>query len=545
MSSIARKINLLIIVLFVMSLTISSTVVYVNTKNALITEEKAKALAIISTFEAGLEESNVTNQMFQTRITKLSKSVGELVEFSVYSLDSNPGVIASSKPALLGKPADKEDYAAAKRNKSVPIVTNGEIDVTAPLHVKGEVHHVAGIVFSLNKANAMIHQQLISIIITTLIVLIVGMFIITFVFRKMVSRPLSKLTEASRAIAEGNLTFEIEHENFRRKDEVGTLSLSFQKMADHLKRMIGDISRATGILTEKTEIVSGHSKFVNNKSIEISEAMLRVASGSEMQVESSRDSSNALEGLNEGISNVSRFAAEVSNEANYMLEQAENGNQFIQRTVSQMKSVAENVSGTLEIINRLDHRSGEIGSIVNVISEIASQTNLLALNAAIEAARAGEQGKGFAVVSDEVRKLAEQSATATSQIAHLIQEIQQDIASSVQAMKKGTKEVVEGTNHVRQVGDHFEKMVNTIQSVTTKVQHVSDNTTTMSASAEEMVTSINEMNHIAKETSAITQIVATEAQDQLEYMSKIYQSVEELVQVAENLEETVRTMQSH
>lgn len=543
MSSIARKINFLIIVLFVLSLTISSTVVYVNTKNALIAEEKAKALAIINTFEAGLEESKVTNQMFQTRITKLSKSVGELVEFSVYSLDSNPRVIASSNPALMGKPADKEDFAAAKRNKSIPLVASGEIDVTAPLHLKGEVHHVAGIVFSLNSANKMIHQQLISIIITTLAVLIVGMFVITFVFRKIVSRPLAKLTEASTAIAEGNLTVTIAEQIFQRSDEVGALSLSFQKMADHLKRMIGDISRATGILTEKTEVVSGHSKFVNNKSIEISAAMQQVAVGSEMQVQGSHDSRNALQGLNEGISNVANYATEVSKEANFMLEQAREGNQFIQRTVGQMKSISEHVNGTLEIITRLDHRSVEIGTIVNVISEIASQTNLLALNAAIEAARAGEQGKGFAVVSDEVRKLAEQSAVATSQIAHLIQEIQQDISSSVQAMKTGTGEVVEGSKHVRQVGDHFEEMVRTIQSVTTKVQYVSDNTTTMSASAEEMVASIDGMSQIAKETTSIAQIVAAEAQEQLDYMHKINQSVEELVQVSETLEETVKTMQ--
>ena len=542
MSSIARKINLLILVLFILSLTISSTVVYINTRNALIEEEKAKALAIINTFESGLEESHVTNEMFQTRITKLSKSVKELKEFSVYTIDSNPRVIASSNPALMGKPAGQEDLAAANRDKSVPIVTDKEIDVTAPLHLNGQVHHVAGIIFSLDKANAMIQQQLISIIITTLAVLLVGIFIITFVFRKIVSRPLAKLQSASAAIAGGNLAVEMDDHILQRKDEVGALSASFQKMADHLKRMIGQISQATETVSEKTEMVSDHSKLINDKSVEITGAMQQVATGSELQVQSSYDSRNALQGLNEGIGNVAHYTTEVSQEANFMLEQANEANLFIQTTVAQMKSISENVNGTLEIINRLDRHSAEIGTIVNVISEIASQTNLLALNAAIEAARAGEQGKGFAVVSDEVRKLAEQSANATSKIAALIQAIQQDIDSSVTAMKMGTEEVLQGTNHVHQVGEHFEEMVKTIESVAAKIEHVSENTTTMSASAEEMVASIEEMTQIAKDTSSIAQTVASEAQGQLEYMSKIHQSIEELVQVSEQLEDTVKTM---
>lgn len=544
MTSIARKINLLIMVLFVLSLTISSTAVYINTKNALIEEEKAKALSIINTFESGLEESKVTNEMFQTRINKLSKSVGELVEFSVYSLDTNPRVIATSNPSLMGKPADKEDYAAAKRNKSVPIVANGEIDVTAPLHLKGKVHHVAGIVFSLNKANEMIHQQLVSIITITLAILVVGMLVITFVFRKIVSRPLAKLKDASVAIAEGNLSIKIDEQMLQRKDEVGALSLSFQKMADNLQQMVDEISKATSTMMNKTEIVSDHSKFVNEKSEEISSAMKEVAAGSEMQVQSSNDSRSALQGLNEGISNIAHYSTEVSREANGMLNQAKDGNQFIQTTVAQMKSIAENVSGTLQIINRLEQHSAEIGMIVNVISEIASQTNLLALNAAIEAARAGEHGKGFAVVSDEVRKLAEQSASATAKISDLIHIIQKDISSSVTAMKKGTEEVVEGTNHVHQVGDNFEKMVSIIQSVTTKIEYVSDNATTMSSSAEEMVASIDEMSQVAKETSTIAQFVAKEAHEQLVYMGEIYQSVKGLALVSEQLEGTVATLQT-
>jgi len=543
MSLIARRINILIIATFLIALTVTSTVIYVKSKAVLIQEEQDKALSIIHTFESGLDEKNVNDQMFQTRITRLSSSLNDLVDFNIYNLGSDPKIIASSKLEQLGNKADPEDVAAANSDKVIPIVTSNSIDVTAPIHINGEVHYVAGISFSLKHAFATLHTELITIIVTTLIAIIAGIILTTVFIKRIVSRPLANLTKASLAIEQGDLSIELDENTLKRKDEVGSLSSTFKKMINSLKQMISDISNASTMMTNMTNDVSEHSTLVHKKSTEITSAMQRVASGAEMQVQSSVDSRNALQGLTEGINNVANYTSEVTNEANRMLDQATDGNAFIQTTVNQMKLISNNVNDTAHIIKRLDNRSVEIGTIVGVISDIAAQTNLLALNASIEAARAGEHGRGFAVVSDEVRKLAEQSGEATSKISNLIHDIQSDIDLSVNAMQSGTKEVHGGTNNVLQVGERFEEMVRTIQAVTNKIQYVSESTLEMSASAEEVLASIDGMSHIAEDTSSIAQTVASDVQKQLEFIEKINESHRELKELSSRLEKTVRTIQ--
>ncbi|WLR52052.1 methyl-accepting chemotaxis protein [Bacillus tianshenii] len=542
-NGISRKVNILIVLMFLITLTSTSTIVYMESKTSLINEEKEKALAIIHTFEAGLDGSSVSAQMFQERITALSASLDELVDFNVYALGDQPKVIASSDSDLIGKPADPEDVAAAESDKVIPIISKESIDVTAPLHLNGKVEYVAGITFTLKHANETLQKHLLLMIGTMIFVLIVGVLITSLFVRKIVSRPLATLGEAASAIADGNLSIEVERFLLNRNDEVGALSSSFQKMTDSLKRMIHEISSATSEMAKMTSQVTGHSEVVHEKSGDITSAMQQVASGSEVQVQSSYDSRHALQGLNEGIHEVATYTTDVTSEANRMLTQAEEGNSFIQTTVSQMKTISENVNHTSQIIKRLEDRSIEIGTIVSVISDIAAQTNLLALNAAIEAARAGEHGKGFAVVSNEVRHLAEQSSEATSKISTLIHDIQNDITLSVTAMQAGTEEVHEGTSHVLQVGERFEEMVAAIKAVTTKIENVSESTGKMSASAEEIFASIDGMSKIASDTSSIAQSVASEAQEQLDLIEKINDSHRELKDIARSLEETVIAIQ--
>ncbi|BCJ86548.1 hypothetical protein skT53_15330 [Effusibacillus dendaii] len=217
----------------------------------------------------------------------------------------------------------------------------------------------------------------------------------------------------------------------------------------------------------------------------------------------------------------------------------EEGNQAIRTAISQMNSIQNTVSGLAKVITGLGERSQEIGQIVEAITSIASQTNLLALNAAIEAARAGEHGRGFAVVADEVRKLAEQSSISAQQISELIATIQEETNKAVESMERGTKEVSEGITAVNLAGESFEQIGHSITDVSSQMQEVSAASKQMSTNSQQVIKSIDTISEITESTAAGAQNVSAASEEQLATMEEITASANALAQMAEELQKIV------
>lgn len=192
-----------------------------------------------------------------------------------------------------------------------------------------------------------------------------------------------------------------------------------------------------------------------------------------------------------------------------------------------------------EVIKDLGEKSNEINEIVVMITDIADQTNLLALNAAIEAARAGEYGKGFAVVSEEVRKLAEQSGDAASRIASLIQEIQMKTKDAMETMVNSNQEVDKGTIVMVNTSEVFDKINNAIHVVTEQIEEVNKTIAQLSQGSVKIVEIIHEVHEIAQQSTNKTNDFAELTEEQLALTEEVYASIEQLREMSEQLETMV------
>ncbi len=242
-----------------------------------------------------------------------------------------------------------------------------------------------------------------------------------------------------------------------------------------------------------------------------------LATSSEEQSSQSEEVASAVEEMARTISENAQNATTTSDVADQNRSVANQGGEVVKQTVSKMRDIAEFVSDSAESIEKLGERSTEIGEIVSVIDEIADQTNLLALNAAIEAARAGEQGRGFAVVADEVRKLAERTTDATKQIATMIKGVQKETQDAVVIMKKGNEEVNEGISLADKAGMALEEVVTSSNEVKDMINNIAAASEEQSSTSELMAKNVEAISQVSNESARqITEVsIASEKMGEL------------------------------
>ncbi len=386
-------------------------------------------------------------------------------------------------------------------------------------------------------ASSTSQQTMVTIIIVLVIALAIAIAIALFIVR-MISKSLKVLQTEIVGLSErgGDLTQEI---GIDTKDEIGELSRGINKFIAGFRSIIAQVKDASIQVAASSEQLSASSEQTNKAAEEIAAVIQEVAAGSEKQVQSVEESTTIINEMAVGVKQISSNAENVSRTATEASDRASEGNQAIQTSVSQMNSIQQSVNGLSLVIKGLGDRSQEIGQIINVITDIAGQTNLLALNAAIEAARAGEQGRGFAVVADEVRKLAEQSAQSSQQISQLITMIQNETNQAVDSMENTTKEVLEGITLVNTAGDLFNQIQGSVIDVTSQVEEVSSAVNQMTSRVDQMVQSITLVAEVAQEAASGTQSVSAATEEQLASTEEISASSSSLSQMAEELQELI------
>ena len=308
-------------------------------------------------------------------------------------------------------------------------------------------------------------------------VLIVSAFVYVFL-QKLVTAPLTKINTVLHEYEQGNLASKIE---VIRDDEFGTLATNFNRMREHMVGIIQSAAGASSHVDQSSESLAASSQ-------EMSASLEEVAA-------SVNDFTQNTQLLNESAQIMAVAGSEIA-------QKAGDGEAAIKAAVTQMKKISDMIDGSRETIITLDDRSQEIESIVGTIKDIAEQTNLLALNAAIEAARAGEQGRGFAVVAEEVKKLAEQSATAASEITDLTAATLTQSQRAVNNMDEGVTEAKNGTQVILSMGEIFGAIVTGITSITSQIQDVANASSQISTGSEDMSAAVEEQAASMQEVTA-------------------------------------------
>ena len=306
-----------------------------------------------------------------------------------------------------------------------------------------------------------------------------------FIVKKVV-QGLSAVVDRIKDVAqgEGDLTKRIEVQN---DDELGELSRWFNTFMDKLQEIILQVAQSTEHIASASE--------------ELSSAATQTSQSAVTQKDQATQVAAAMQEMSSTVLQVSDNATKAAESARHAGETARNGGLIVGETVDVIQNLASSTRNTSAKIQELGKSSDQIGQIIGVIDDIADQTNLLALNAAIEAARAGEQGRGFAVVADEVRKLAERTTQATKEIALMIKTIQEETQRAVDAMEAGTSAVERGVESATKAGTSLQEIIRAAEQVDDMITHIATAATEQSSATQQVNANMEQIAKLVQESS--------------------------------------------
>jgi len=342
------------------------------------------------------------------------------------------------------------------------------------------------------------------VIVAVLLFLLLAILIDSVKLYRSTMSPIKELSIIAEGFGDGNLSILMDES---RKDEFGMLASHFNiataKLSEFISKLKSDINT------------------LNENSREVSDTASQIDLNAREQSSQTTVAATAMEELSSSFLDVTQNASTAATSAKEATDLAIRGGDVVTETIQGMNKIALSVNESAKTIETLGHSSEQIGEIIQVINDIAGQTNLLALNAAIEAARAGEQGRGFAVVADEVRKLAEKTTAPTNEIGDMIKTIQEESNRAVESMQIGTTDVESGVELANQAGNSLKQIVDSVQSVTNMIQHIANAAKEQSVTGEEVASNIESVAHITQKT-------ADDAQQSSSASSQLYSMVSDI-----------------
>lgn len=372
------------------------------------------------------------------------------------------------------------------------------------------------------------------------IAVVIFAFIVAILFGSMISMGMSNamkvMMEKLESASEGDLTV---HVNLKRKDEFSKLSGSVNNMISKTKGMIEDTVGISDEVGKAAEIVSGNSKVLLDATENITAAISEIEQGVIQQAADSDNCMRQMDTLAEKMNEVSDSANKIATAAEEAITTVNNGRMTIADLNEKASDTVEITSDIIAGVESLEGASKQIESIIGAINEIADQTSLLSLNASIEAARAGEAGRGFAVVADEIRKLADQSSASANQIKHIIDDINEKTASTVETAKKASEIVENQGSSLEKTIAMFNQIENQVENLVGELSQISVSIQGMENSKNETMLVMESISAVSEQTAAMVEEVNATSERQLEAVQKLNTQAEDLTSNSERLISTV------
>jgi methyl-accepting chemotaxis protein len=464
--------------------------------------------------EAGIEmQSNGVRGFVLTGNEPMLKRDEEGKSQVKENLDSLERLVALPEgKKLLKEIEDKRDIYRARLDRQIALRRDGKANeavavVTDPAgaQVRSELREAVNAFIDLQeKVKATVtakqqaaenHTKMLTLILS-LVGSVTGLVVALLVTRSITS-PLNRMVAMIQEVAANNLA--VADLEITTEDEIGQAGIALNKMKSNLSEIVQSIAATAGHVASASE--------------ELSSSANLQAQGAETQSNQATQVATAMQEMSSTVMQVSENSSKAADASRQAAETARQGGSIVEDTLSKMRAIAASVEATAKKMEELGKSSDQIGRIAGVIDDIADQTNLLALNAAIEAARAGEQGRGFAVVADEVRKLAERTTTATKEIAQMIKTIQDETKTAVTAMQEGTVQVEAGVTSTSMAGDSLKQIIHMSEEVGEMITHIATAATEQSSASEEINNNMEQIARLVKESTDGAQQSAKACQD--------------------------------
>lgn len=374
-------------------------------------------------------------------------------------------------------------------------------------------------------------------LITALIAAVIIGALIAFLITTSITKPVKKGVKFAEEIAAGNLKADkIEVKN---NDEIGILAHALNEMQDSLREVISSAADIANNLAASSQELSASGEEVAAAAQQVGDSIQQVASGAEEQSAQVEETSSKISELINQINDVSEMSAKMNDQADDVMHNIEEGNSSIENSIAKIENVKDNSNEVSKTIGNLGGLSDKIGEIVQMINDIAAQTNLLALNAAIEAARAGEAGRGFSVVADEIRQLAEESEDATNQIGSLVKEIQSGVGNAVNKMDDTESVVNESVSAIETTGKSFKQINSAALMLSDLIGKISRRSDAVRENSQEVNAAVDQIAAVSQEAASNSEEVAAAGEEQSASTEEIVNAAEELSAMAGRLSAVV------
>ncbi|QDH20807.1 methyl-accepting chemotaxis protein [Saccharibacillus brassicae] len=377
---------------------------------------------------------------------------------------------------------------------------------------------------------------------STLLILVciaVGVLLVAgggLLIARLVARPLRGMQKMMEQAESGDLSVQ---GTYLFRDEIGQVTLSFNRMIDGLRDMVRRIDESAVTLSASSQQLTAGAEQTTGAAEHIATSSAALTDGFETQAKSIAGVSGFVDEMENHMRLLDQNGKGIANSVRLANEAAELGSEEVRRTIGRMNEIERSVTQALEVVTGLRRRSEEIGAAAGLIDQVARQTNLLSLNASIEAARAGEAGRGFAVVAQEIRKLAESSAESTRTISEIIAAIQTESEAAVDSLNEGAQRVKLGVESGREISEVFGRIRGSVSGVAQETGQASELIDTLLEQTTQVADAMREVSSIAQQGAAGIEEVSAAGEEQLSTMEEVQGSAKFLSQLAEELQGTL------